>query len=276
MRSVVVSTARVLGVVLGVALAASCPAQEKPPFHRMEIYNGPNRTVAYFGLDLSPGERAALRDLERTENDAAYADSLLALRRQYVNSELLLEPRRQTVQQVLYGRSIQRSLGAFAAGAAYGAGALGSFYPYYPYAYGYGSFGSGLGLSPGFALAASSTLSESLANGVGYEGAIKTEMARTIAAQAAPDYAAGTARASTNALANAAEYPKLRTGLGLPAAGAPEQPPRKVTVILKEKNEKVEGNLIREDAEWIRVETPTEEVDIRKADVARITRSKGK
>src|SRR5262249_954717 len=127
----------------------------------------------------------------------------------------------------------------------------------------------------GFALSSSDTVSRNLAYGVGYEGAMRNEMARTIAAQAGPDYAAGIARGYSNAVANAADYPRLRSGLGLPVAG-PDQPPRKVTVVLKAGAEKIEGNLIREDADWIRVETATEEVDIRKADVARITRTKGK
>jgi hypothetical protein len=278
MRAAVVSTSRVLGVVLGVAVAAACPAQEKSPVHKMEIYNGPSRSVYYFALNLSPGENAALRELERSENAASYADDLLALRRLYTNSELFLEPRRQTVQSMLYGTATESTFSAYAAGASYGPASLGYYYPY-AYGGGYAGFGYGNGygssLAPGFALSSTNTVSHNLAYGVGYEGAMKNEMARTIAAQATPDFTAGTSRGYANAVANASDYPRLRQGLGITQAAA--EAPRQVTVSFKAANEpKIEGKLLSEDADWIRVETATDVVDVRKADVARITRSKGK
>src|SRR5947209_14156390 len=99
MRSDLVSWFRRLGVLAGVALGAAglglegtLPAQESGQAHRMMIVNGSSRTVHYFANGLSEGERATLRDLERAENEEYYTNNLMALRRQYVHSERLLEP----------------------------------------------------------------------------------------------------------------------------------------------------------------------------------------
>jgi len=104
-----------LGIVLGSLLAMSSQAEDKPikplvddrdsGVHTLTIIQGPNRTVHYFTKSESPSERAALRDLERAENEANYADSLLALRQQYVTNERLMENRRNLVQMAQYGMS---------------------------------------------------------------------------------------------------------------------------------------------------------------------------
>jgi len=101
-------TARVLAAALASAalLAASGAAADVKPaaapagpeVHRMVIRNGPTTTVHYFSVGLSASDQAALRDLERAENDAAYADDLQALRRQYVTDELIVEPHRLGLQ----------------------------------------------------------------------------------------------------------------------------------------------------------------------------------
>jgi hypothetical protein len=121
-------------------------------------------------------------------------------------------------------------------------------------------------------------VSFSLANGMGDEGVMKTEMARQIARQAAPEYAVAAAHARDEALAAAAGSEKVRAALGLSDRGvvpvAAEQP-RRAVVTLKG-GEKVEGTVTREDADWIHLATPTGEVSIRKANADRIDRPSGK
>src|SRR6516164_5493453 len=70
--------------------AVVAPEAARPPagVGRIEVYNGPWRTVHYVApSDMSPGERSALNDLSRAENEEAYAGELLALKREYVESE---------------------------------------------------------------------------------------------------------------------------------------------------------------------------------------------
>src|SRR5260370_36525244 len=125
MRLTVTNLGRCAALLLGVSLVPAAQGQlpEKAPqpkplpakpatlekdslgVHKMEIIEGPNRTVRYFGGG-SPGERSALMDLERAENDLDYARNLQDLKRQYVNSERILEPQRRYVQEQLYGVQI--------------------------------------------------------------------------------------------------------------------------------------------------------------------------
>src|SRR5438067_397022 len=103
MRTVLSLAAALVSAALLAAAATAADvkpaaAPAGPEVHRMVIVNGPTTTVHYFSVGLSTSDQAALRDLERAENDAAYADDLQALRRQYVADELQLEPHRRTVQ----------------------------------------------------------------------------------------------------------------------------------------------------------------------------------
>src|SRR2546429_677866 len=124
MHNAIVSVARTLGVLAaglsGVAALAQAPLPvpnlppnpvksevtlppeaARPPagVGLIEIYDGPRRTVHYVAPNLSPGERSSLNDLARVENEAAYAEDVLALKRRYIDSELTLEPYRRSVQQ---------------------------------------------------------------------------------------------------------------------------------------------------------------------------------
>lgn len=278
MRSVLTSSAALLSAAL---LAAAAPAADVKPaaapagpeVHRMLILNGPTASVHYFSAGLSPGDQAYLRDLERTENDAAYADDLAALRRTYVADELVNAPQRAVAQQGLYGKSITRDYEGYSTAAGwpgYGYGA----YPYaYPYFTGYGGYG---GVAGAAFSGSSSTINQSLAFGVGDEGALKTAMAPVIAGQANAEFAAAAGRAYTTALNHAASSEGLRTALNLNKGGvaaAGNEPARKVTLMLKG-GDKVEGVITDEDADWITVDNGTDEVSVRKADVGRIDRHK--
>jgi hypothetical protein len=250
------------------------PAADAPPgVHKMVVLSGGSTAVHYFGQGLSPGEDAALRDLERAENEANQAADLQALRRQYVADEQLLQARRTAVQFGLYGRSITDTTASAFAFGGYG-GYYGGYYPWY--GYGYGSFGAPYGF-----VADSRTVNQSLANGVGDEGRIKEAMAQVVAAASTPEASTAAARAYTAAIGRAAESDNLRAALNLGgkggvAAAAAELSPH-VKLTLKDGDKTVEGTLVSEDADWITVDTGNkEEVSVRKADVTRITRVRDK
>jgi hypothetical protein len=164
-------TAGIGGVAcLALALVSTTQAQEKPSeppkvatFHQMEIYNGPVRTVHYFSAGASTAERSNMREVERSENEAALADQLLDLRRQYVSNERFLENRRREVQKLYYGYHASYNYG---------------YYGYYsPFAY-YAYLGNGAEYWPGLG---NGTVSQGLF-GVGDEGVIKAAIAQTLAA----------------------------------------------------------------------------------------------
>jgi hypothetical protein len=280
------------GLALGLLLAASAayaqpngvkPAvkQEGPGgVHRMEIYNGPTRSVAYIYSGLSPSEESAVLEMQRADSEAALADDLLALRRQYVRNERSFETRRHAVQELLYGYAADESE-TFTSGRPAFNGFGG--YPYlsaYPYVSPYG-YPSG-GYATGFAgYTGSSTYS--LAPGVGDEGVIKTAMARTLAGQATPEYSTQAHLAQQNAVARGSQYDTLRTGMGLSkkepvaAAGFETTMPGAdvvVTRTLDGKNEKVEGKMVREDHNWLVVDTKDGRRTIPKSQVVDILEPK--
>jgi hypothetical protein len=235
---------------------------------RQVIYNGPNRTVHYTAVGLSPGEQTTLRNLERAENEVAVANDLAALRRQYIANERVMENRRHDVQMLLYGFASQYGSSAYA-GTGFGG------YPYFG-AYGYPYANSGFGYTGALA---SSSSAASTAFGMGDEGSIKTEMARALANEATADRAALAARSLENAEARVAQSERLRSALGTRNRGdvapvANEQAARgRVTVTLKG-DQKVEGTLVSEDSDWITVDTGNEEVSVRKSEAVRIGRAK--
>jgi hypothetical protein len=127
--------------------------------------------------------------------------------------------------------------------------------------YGYGSYVNGLA---GF----SSSESVGLGQGVGDEGPIKTMVARTIAEQANPEYAAKAAQNLTAAEGRASNYAVVKNSLGLkggsgdiaeagfskPVAGKPI--PVTVTRVLDGKAEKIDGELVNSDGDWLTLKVP--------------------
>ncbi len=232
---------------------------------QIEVYNGGRRTVHYVSPNLSAGEQAALRDLARAENESAYADELLALKRSYVGSELALEPYRRNVQQQLYGFSTESTYSGFVAGSYGGHGDRGGYYPYaYPYG---GAFGGGVG---GFFGGATTTVGRSLAYGMGDEGVMKQAIAGQIASQATPDYVMGSGRAVDVALGRVAASDRLAKGFGLTGGVRPAAAETTHIILTLKGGEKLDGTLAGEDAEWFRVDTATGAVSVRKADVTRV------
>jgi hypothetical protein len=291
MRTVLVSAGRGVAALLGGLLAAgTLPAQAPVPkpdvtfpvvtsapraaeaprggdMLRTEIFSGPTRTVRYHPSNASPGERAALNDLERAENEAAYANDLLALKQQYVTSERILEPYRRQIQQQLYGFNYDSTYSAFSGGG-FGPG---TYFNYaYPFGSGFGGYGFGFGLT--------NTVSRSLAYGMGDEGRFKDEMVRQIAREATPEFAASAAHGVNTALANVAESDRLRAGLGLPErgiVGVGAETPRKATVTFKD-GKTATGTVTRQDGDWLLIQTPAGDINVRRSEVNRIDWEKSK
>jgi hypothetical protein len=295
----------IAAVVLGVAVAASAfaqtptaptpsrpavyqqPREGAPPRdsgpHKMEIYNGPYRTVSY--LSGSPREQATLNDLGRAENEMSYLDNLDALRRQYVADERTLEPRRSYVQGELYSGLLSLYNGYDAlAGYGYGPGdAYGPFYAYYNYPYGYGygyPYGYGAyGWTPALGGAPSGSVTPNLGYGMGDEGRLKDAFAPVIAQQAAsPEYRQSVARAYAAALNQVDD--SIRKPLKIPPKSetrppVPDEAARaKGTTMLTLKNgEKIEGKMT-EDGDWYVVDTGKMKTRIRKSEVVRMDEMK--
>jgi hypothetical protein len=257
-----------LGLCVGVLLTAGTAGfgqEGKAKVHRMEITVGNVRTVQYYSLSNSPGEQAALRDLERAENEAAYVENLAALRRQYVANELAFAPRRHAVQMALYGTATETTFGSFLAGTTVGASG-------YAYPYMFGGWANGYGYSAGVSPAFfnSTTVSQSLAYGVGDEGRLKTALAPVIAAQATPEYAASVSRGYASAVAGASRFPEYRKWAGLSGevrlVDFGVEKPRKGTVTLKN-NDKITGLVSEEGGDWVVVKTDTQTVKVRASEV---------
>ncbi len=97
-----------LALLSGSPFLTSAHAQETKPAaprgpeaRRIEVYNGPIRTVTYDLTGLSPRLQASYRQLELAENELSLTDQLGALKQEYVNNERRLEARRTWLQ--LYG-----------------------------------------------------------------------------------------------------------------------------------------------------------------------------
>jgi hypothetical protein len=265
--TVLVSTAR--------AQPAKPAADNEPRVHRLEIWNGPVRSVQYFSQGYSPGEESALRDLARAEENLAVEDQVQGLRRLYLRNERILEQRRGQVNPLLYGYSSEYAAGLFPGVVArdFGYGGFGG------YPYGFGGYGN---IAAGFAYpgagASLGTVSNSLANGVGSEGITKDVLVQALGAAATPEAVARAARAYDAAVARVGESDRLRTGLGwgkgpIAAVGHERTVGGPVTVVTKD-GKSYEGTLTQDDSEWITVDTKTEEISLRKSDVTRIVRPK--
>jgi hypothetical protein len=262
------------GLTLGLMLlAVNGPARagddRAPAVHKMEIFNGPIKTTHYFSTNTSPGEQASLRDLERSENEMTLADQTLALRLQYVNDERALQARKRQVQELLYGYNSETS-NAFGV---FGGGSYGGF----PYAYPFVSPFGGTGLYAGAYATGSASSSNTLAVGIGDEGPIKTDMAKVIAGQATPEYAALVSRNYDAALARVGESDRLRGGIKAVIGEVPSGGRGPDVVMLKD-GSRVEGAIAKEDADWLVMNTGTKdnprEEKVRMSEVVRISRSK--
>jgi hypothetical protein len=277
------SVSRVVAVALGLLAATTAQAQgvrpaapNNPTVHQMTIYNGGTKTVQYFTNSQSLSEQSALRDLERAENEAQYASDLLALKRQYLGTELALEPVRRARQAALYGIVRERDYGSsvsgnnFLVGSIAGGGAAGiGMGVGYPFGY---VFAGNTAFGPSYTVLDTVRTVENLGIGIGPEGRIKDDLAAMIARQATPEYAVTAARAYRDALSSAVGvFSRPGGNEGIVAAGGLGSVNRPQVSLTLKGGEKIEGRLVQEDADWIVVDTDKEEVRVRPADVVRMS-----
>ena len=290
-------------VLLGVLVTVSAWAQAlKRGVHRMEINNGTMQTVRYFPVRLSPGEGAALRDLERSENELTFVRSMQELKRQYIADENVRENQRALAQQQAYGNFVASTsfggygtLGNVSTGGfgnpllftgfggfrdVYG---LGGYYGLGNIGYGYGSgYGPGItgvvGNGGSFASALNSTLTD--------ERSVKDALVSVLPQQATPQYAAAIDRNNDRAVARASSSPSLRLALGLPdgrrgsdfvlptPAAASEAPAGKYTITTKD-GTTYSGDKMTEDKDWVTIFTKDgRKVRVRPAEVTKIDEGK--
>ncbi len=120
------------------------------------------------------------------------------------------------------------------------------------------------------------TVSNSLQNGMGDDGVMKAEIAKAMAAQYTPESAAATARGVDFAVGRVASLPRVRKGLGMPEPGnVAEAEFGEITLTLKD-NTTLKGKLVRDDPEWIYIQTEKEDVSVRKTDVTKTVRPRPK
>jgi hypothetical protein len=227
-----------------------------PEVHKMEIYNGPLRTVAYFNAGMSQGDAALLRDLERAENEVAFTDHLLALRTQYAVDEEALQAHRRNLQMLLYGYNADINTSAYAAtGGGPPYGYLG------PWGGGWGWGGNYYG-GGGYASASySADISHTLAVGMGDEGVIKNELAKVLATPAIPDLSYRAQKNLTVASARVYESPGLLAALEKtdprwkPARLAADEDQLPDTITLKGGGT-VKGTVMSKNADWLEIQVP--------------------
>jgi hypothetical protein len=296
MRPSPVILGRGLGIFLGLAVAASAhgqpitvakEAQPKAPaakgaavetapasVHKVEVYQGPNRIVHYVPSgDLSTSDRLAAYEMERAENDLAYAHNLQRLKQQYVNSERVLEPQRRYVQEQLYGTSISygSSFANAIGGGGYGGFGGRGYFPYVFGGYGNGSIGNGFG---GYAGSNALSVTRNLQFGMGDEGVLKNALAQSILADSSPEYAAAALRNYDTAVARAASSPTLARALNLQKGTttyAAYEPTftKGSNVVIWVGNDKYAGTVKDDNAGWVVISTANGEVSVRKSEITR-------
>lgn len=264
--------------------------------HQIEVINGPVRTIHYFSTGLSRSDQGTLRDVERGENEMALNRQLLSLRRQYLTDERAFQDQRRLLMQRLATQPIgvvtgvypdevipidrngslafaNTNLPTFPAnlspgllpGSVFGFhGLAGEGFGGYQGSGGYPTNGGISGLASLATAVAALELSD--------QQPLKRELARTFAAQATPEYSTRLGRHLEGALSRAAASRDLQAGLGLPDTGiraAATEQSIKVTVTTKG-GTKVSGNLVREDDDWVIVDTGASEVEVRKSEATMI------
>jgi hypothetical protein len=288
-------------LVLGLLVTVSAQAQAlKRGVHRMEINNGTMQTVRYFPVRLSPGEGAALRDLERSENELTFVRSIQDLKRQYIADENVRENQRALAQQLAYGNFVaSTSIGGYGTLGNVSTGGFGNpllFTGYGGYRdvyglggyYGLGSigYGYGYGYGPGITGGVGGArMASALDLNLTDERSVKDALVSVLPQQATPQYAASIDRNYDRAVARASSSPSLRLALGLPdgrrgsdfvlpTPASAEVPSSAVMITLKD-GTTISGDKMTEDKDWITIHTKAgRKIRVRPAEVTKIDEGK--
>jgi hypothetical protein len=230
----------------------------------MVIQNGKTTSVHYFGDKVSPGEKAALDDLERATNESLYVADLQALKRQYTSDEGTMQIRRNYIQRRDYGvSSTASSSSSFASPAAYGG--QGFVSPAWPY--NYGGWGNGFG---GVTGSTSETVSRGLGVGMGDEGRMKDAFAPVIAQQATPEYAAAASRGYQTAMANVARYDNLAKALNAKQGQVALVSYEQDIVVTLKGGKTVQGTEWSENGQWVVVREGAKSTMVPRSEVEKI------
>jgi len=262
-----------LGLLTTAGIARPEPPAARPDaVHKLTIDNAGHRTVVYTPLvPMTPTERVALAEKQDAENEAAYATDLLRLKRQLVRNERILDDARSLVQWQAYTRAPSLADPLLAAsGLPPIAGVAYTGLPYYPYATSTWGWGYPTSFYRTPVVPAAALVAQNYSCGIADDGAIKVALARTIASQATPEFSTEVrykAEAAQNRLAAATKEEK--GGAIVPAAGEVTPAVRQVVAHLRN-GDKVEGTLVREDPEWVTIQSGKQEVRVRLSDVSRL------
>lgn len=272
--AVVATTAHGQQIIVARAAQEKAPppraAEKAPPpasIHKMTIFEGAHRRVSYITSgSLSTADQLTAYDLERAENELAYVRDLQRLKQQYAHSERILEPQRRYVQEQLYGTQISYG-GSSDYYGGYGYGGRG----YYPYAF--GSYGWPRSFT-GFAGSTSYSVVRSLQFGMGDEGIVKNAIVPAMARESSPEHAALAVRTYDSVAGRAAASATLSRDLSLqkgPAystdRGLAFAKGSKVTIWVG--NDKHQGTVKEDSADWVVLQTGTSDVTLRKSEITR-------
>jgi hypothetical protein len=288
-QMVAVTTLVVLLAAQGPAAGQAQPAASnaQPGVHRMELYNGSVRSVTYFGSGLSQGDQNTVNDLQQAENAVAreqlVGDQVSRLRREYVRDEITTERFRQAAQDMMYSYAagFNPIYSAYIPVTLYTDYLTPSRYYNYgvPYAAGF-PYPAGLAGAP-LVTAAYQRPGLGIDLAATHEGPIKVAMATTFASpeslnQAVRAYDAAIAR--VDASGSLKNQTSLRSPAGtptiVPAAYTASGVGKRVQLVLRNNNEKVEGTLVSKEGDWYVIDTANGRERIRDSEVMRVVEPK--
>jgi hypothetical protein len=216
--------------------------------------------------------------MEQAESSVGVMNDLLALSKEYVTNEQALQARRRMPRQWnsatgYYGYGPASPGTGWPGTAAYNWGN----YPMYGYNYVPNTY-YGYNSNPDAYFSGDFPITGGYVDPP--ETPLQREMARTLAGQATPEYAARLRRDYATALARASESPLLAKNLGIKKGGvtpvsleaeAPQS--GRVAVTMKDGRE-FTGSMVREDNDRLVLDTGKSEIEIRKSETATILKGK--
>jgi hypothetical protein len=277
-----------LGLIAAGWLAASSgvwsqdrPAPDTGSVHRLEITNGPDRTVHLVGTsNTSAADRQRLRDLEKARADLAQANELQRLRSDYISNESRMEQQRFETNYRLAGTTHAFAPGIYPDmvpvvdsrilfeselgwGWGWGSGFYGLGFP------GYG-YGAGLAWGPSWGSGSGGSVASQFVS----DSALKTDLMAGLAERATPEFAEQAQRNYAAALANARQSETIARALGKPADDVQPVAAELPREVVLRSGDKIEGNIVKRDNDWVVLDTATGRVEVRTAEVAQIRSKK--
>ena len=89
------------GTSTGIRPAGYQETTGQPEIHTMVVYNGSIKTMHYFGVPLSPGERERLKALEDAENEVVRLENQHRQQAQLLQTEVAIQAERQKSHELM-------------------------------------------------------------------------------------------------------------------------------------------------------------------------------